>query len=396
MRKKIGLFLGTTRSMGGVYQYSQSLLDAVAMFPTDEFEVVAAYADPVWEPEIERYGLAHWRVPCPRFSFARAGLLTWLGVPVPWWRAGGRLVDPVGRSLRRAGCLLWLISSYSQMCYALPVPTIGMIHDLMHRYERFKDDCSLVTYVWRERVFKRICRWTAGVLVDSEIARNQVVESYGTDRRRIHVLPYVPPRYVYDAVAAPADFDRRCPLPATFIFYPAQFWQHKNHARLLRAVAALKPVLPDIHLALAGALNRGYEGVRGLVTELGLEKQVTFLGYVPDGYMPELYRRARAMVMPTFNGPTNIPPLEALALGCPLAVSGIYAMPDQVGDAGLLFDPRSVEAIAETIRRLWTDDVLCATLGARGRERASRWGRAEFARKLQAILDSVLDAGAMV
>ena len=85
--------------------------------------------------------------------------------------------------------------------------------------------------------------------------------------------------------------------------------------------------------------------------------------------MPEFYRRARAMVMPTFFGPTNIPPLEAFALGCPVAVSNIYGIPEQVGDAALLFDPNSVEEIADCIERLWQDDALCASLISKGHAR---------------------------
>ena len=62
--------------------------------------------------------------------------------------------------------------------------------------------------------------------------------------------------------------------------------------------------------------------------------------------------------MPSYFGPTNIPPLEAMALGCPVAVSNKYAMPEQVGDAGLLFDPDSPEEIAKCIKAMWLDDKL--------------------------------------
>jgi glycosyltransferase involved in cell wall biosynthesis len=200
----------------------------------------------------------------------------------------------------------------------------------------------------------------------------------------------VPPRYVLDAGERPADFETRFRLPAKFVFYPAQFWEHKNHARLVRAVASLRETVPDIHLALAGALNRGYAQVRALVADLGLDKQVSFLGYVPDRYMAELYRRARALVMPTFYGPTNIPPLEAFVLGCPVAVSDVYAMGEQVGNAALLFDPKSETAIADAIRRLWHDDTLCAELAARGTVSATRWGRPEFSQRLQGIIEATL------
>ena len=96
--------------------------------------------------------------------------------------------------------------------------------------------------------------------------------------------------------------------------------------------------------------------------QLGLAENVHFLGYVPEAHMPGLYRRARALVMPTFFGPTNIPPWEAIALGCPVAVSDIDGMRDQMGDAALFFDPTSVPEMAQVMERLWRDDALCREL----------------------------------
>src|SRR6185503_2369353 len=126
--------------------------------------------------------------------------------------------------------------------------------------------------------------------------------------------------------------------------------------------------------------------------QAGIESSVSFVGRVPDADMAQFYRRARCLVMPTFFGPTNIPPLEAFALGCPAAVSGIYGMPEQVGDAALTFDPRSQDEIADALRRLWTDDALCLRLRERGHERARAWNQAAFNRRLEAILDVALQA----
>jgi len=97
--------------------------------------------------------------------------------------------------------------------------------------------------------------------------------------------------------------------------------------------------------------------------------------------------------MPTFYGPTNIPPLEAFAVGCPVATSGIYGMPEQVGDAALLFNPESVGEIADCIRKLWQDDRLCADLVERGKGRVARWGQPQFNGRLREIVEKII-AGA--
>ncbi|MCU0596541.1 MAG: glycosyltransferase [Desulfobacterota bacterium] len=148
--------------------------------------------------------------------------------------------------------------------------------------------------------------------------------------------------------------------------------------------------IPDLCFVFVGSKKNGYLSTMELVHRLHLTSKVHFLGYVPDIDMPELYRRARALLMPTYYGPTNIPPLEAMALGCPVAASRIYGMPEQLGEAALYFDPGSVGQIAEAMKRLWTDDSLCRELSSRGLTRSSRWNQSHFNQKLREILESVL------
>jgi glycosyltransferase involved in cell wall biosynthesis len=208
------------------------------------------------------------------------------------------------------------------------------------------------------------------------------------DKARIQVLPFAPPKYIY-AKGAPPDFDETCRLPPKFAFYPAQFWKHKNHLALVRAAKAIVETAPDFKLVFVGSKKNGYDAVEEQVRELGLTESVIFLGYVPDSHMPELYRRARCMVMPTFFGPTNIPPLEAFATGCPAAVSNIYGMPEQLGDAALFFDPKSDADITDALLRLWRDDALCEELSARGSTRLAQRDQGCFNQRLLSILRSL-------
>ncbi len=316
---------------------------------------------------------------------------TLLRLPIGVWRSTCPLFHSLTRAFLQEECDLWIFPSQNSRGYQIPVPALGSIHDLMHRYERsFQEASSPREFRYRERMFANLCRWSKGVLVDSEVGRQQVAESYDTPLDKIHVLPFVAPPYIWESTP-PDDFDARYSLPSKFIFYPAQFWEHKNHKRLIRAVASLKKDLPDLSLVLAGSPKNAYDSVVKLVQKLDLSSSVQFLGYVPDEDMPELYRRARALVMPTFYGPTNIPPLEAFVAGCPVAISGIYAMPEQAGDAALLFNPKSEPEIAECIYRLWTDNDLCLELAEKGKKRASSWGQKQYNERLMHIIDQVLE-----
>jgi glycosyltransferase involved in cell wall biosynthesis len=117
-----------------------------------------------------------------------------------------------------------------------------------------------------------------------------------------------------------------------------------------------------------------------------VERQVRILGYVDDATLSSLYAGAHGVILPTFFGPTNIPVLEAWALGVPVLTSDIRGIREQCGDAALLVDPTSVAAIADGIRRLWEDETLRQTLVAAGRSRAAGTGAEEFTETLGTIL----------
>jgi len=388
--KKIGLFLESDPGCGGIFQYNQIMLEAMAALPPEQYSVVVGYTSELWLKHLKDYDLNGLHV--PRGFFSRALGLAWtlLGLPMGPWRKLCPLFHPMAKPLMRERCDLWIFPSQNARSFHLPVPALVSIHDLMHIYERrFTESASGWEYLNRERTYTNICRWAKGVLVDSAVGKQQVIESYGMPAELIHILPYIAPGYMRQ-MDAPPGFESRYRLPTKFIFYPAQFWEHKNHNRLIEAIAQLKPELPELKLVLAGSQRNAYADLVKRVQELNLADDIVFLGYVPDADIPELYRRARALVMPTIYGPTNIPPLEAFVVGCPVAISGIYGMPEQVGDAALLFDPLSTEEIAGAIRRLWTDDRLCEELSEKGKRRDASWGPSQFNERLGEIIELML------
>jgi glycosyltransferase involved in cell wall biosynthesis len=372
---------------GGAFQYAQSVLSVLSALPEASYRIVVAYSHPAWESRLVG-SASHVECMRVRYGILDMGVKAALrfGFPLMPWRTVAKYIHPLTRRMRAAACDLWLFPAQDIWTYAIPVPAVGVIHDLMHRYESsFPEVSAFGLFRRRERHYRRLCRYARAVLVDSNVGKRQLMESYSLCSERAYVLPYVAPAYMY-VETLPFGFDGRYCLPKKFIFYPAQFWEHKNHVRLLEAMAMLRIEFPDLYLVLAGSSKNGYRRALETIDRLGLIDRVLLTGYVPDEDIPEFYRRALAMVMPTFFGPTNIPPLEAMVAGCPMAVSGIYAMPEQVGDAALLFDPESVDEIAGAIRRLATDSELRQRLAMKGRERARRWGMSQFHARLVAII----------
>ena len=388
--KRIGILL-TSEGGGGAFQYTQAVLDAVLALPRSEFSLVAAVTHEFWLQRLDA-GVEVVQLESTSWNNALNRMWHYSRLPVSLWRRSASRLDSNVRKLIYAACDLWVCPNHERYAFRAPVPTLGTVHDLMHRYEsRFPEVGDNGEFESREFHFRETCRWTRGVMVDSETGARQLVDSYGIDSRKVYVLPYIPPAYIFDGpLARDHRVESVIALPPKFFFYPAQFYRHKNHSALITALSRMLGQYPDVQLVLAGATDRNaYSDVKEQVSALGMTENVTFMGYVEDETMPELYMRARALIMPTFFGPTNIPQLEAFALGCPVATSRIYGIPDQVGDAALLFDPASVDEIYEALVRLWTDDALCAVLKARGYAHAKRWGRPQFRGRVREIIEAL-------
>jgi glycosyltransferase involved in cell wall biosynthesis len=292
------------------------------------------------------------------------------------------------RAIDAERCDLVVYPTSDEEAYVARTPALVAVHDLMHRYERQFSEYGAFYCEYRDRHFRAHSALAAGLLVDSKLGREQLVESYGTPRERVHVLPYacasLPER------TPTTDARARHRLPERFFFYAAQFWEHKNHLRLLEATAAIRRRGVPATLVLCGSRKNSYDAVIRRIHDLGLGEHVRVLGYVPDDDVAALYREALATVYVSLIGPTNIPPLEAMAAGCPLIVSDVYAMPEQVGDAALVVNTRDVPALAAAMERVWTDAALRAELARRGRARASQWTEADFGRRLREIVRSVI------
>ncbi len=373
-----------------MFQYNQAMLEAVNALRSDEYSVVVAYTSKLWPEHLKAKSFKTLYV--HKGFWGRVLWRIWgaLDLPIIVWRKICPSFLPLAKTLLKERCDLWIFPTQDHFGFQIPVPALVTIHDLMHRYEsKFPEVSAHGMYRRREWSSRNICYWARGVLVDSEVGKHHVMESYGLSDKRVYILPYIAPQYIYSS-QKPVDFDSRYKLPEKFIFYPAQFWEHKNHKRLISAVGRLKQELPDLKLVLAGSTKNGYQTTVKHIHNLNLVDDVLILGYVPDQDMPELYRRARALVMPTFFGPTNIPPLEAFVTGCPVAISGIYGIPEQVGDAALLFNPESIDEIAHCLKLLWTDDVMCADLIKKGKQLTDSWGQKQFNSRLRNIIEQIL------
>jgi glycosyltransferase involved in cell wall biosynthesis len=226
------------------------------------------------------------------------------------------------------------------------------------------------------------------VICESSYVKTDIIRYFGVPEERTAVMAAPPLRqFLADETDEQLQGARiRLRLPEKFLFYPAQFWTHKNHLRLIEAFREVAAEVPDLKLVLTGKKRDQYEAVMNAVDTFGLKERVCHLGYVEQGDLHAIYRLATALVMPSLFESVSIPIYEAFKVGTPVAASGILAIPEQVGDAGLLFDPTSVASIKDAILGIVRDPEAARLLGKRGRDRMAAMTPERYGAQLQNLL----------
>ena len=311
MRVGLSLLTLVPGISGGSETYARELCRALARVGTHRYDVLA----PTLAPE------------------SGGGLETVVATGYPASTTiPGRLRAMAGASMR-PGALARRLAGADVVHYPLTVPvppvdrpTILTLLDVQHldlpalfpRGER----------VFRRLAYDRAARKASRVVVISEWTRERVVERLELDPVRVH------------AIHLAVDHERFFPDPDVprepFLLYPARPWPHKNHARLFEAFAALREARPELRLVLTGVGHGPAD----------LPDGVEARGGVPTDELVSLYRRAAAVVFPSLYEGFGLPPLEALACGCPVASSRAGSLPEVLGDAAVLFEPEDPSSIA--------------------------------------------------
>jgi glycosyltransferase involved in cell wall biosynthesis len=367
---KLGVLALAGPDNGGTYQYTLSMLQALQH--TSGLQITL-YGDPQ-NPDFVKLGYPI----CP-FMEPRARQLAALIAH----RMHVRLPDPfVSQDIL-------LAPIYSLSLLHTSKPFAYTLHDLQENY--FPENFPWWQRLWRKQVYAQLSGRARRVICESQYVKTDIVRLFGVAEERIAVIAAPPLRqFVTDE---PEDglmaVRARLHLPDKFLFYPAQFWAHKNHLRLIEAFREVLGEVPDLRLVLTGKKRDEYDVVMGAIEKLGLSEHVCHLGYVEQDDLGAIYKLATALVMPSLFESVSIPIYEAFQVGTPVAASGILAIPEQVGDAGLLFDPESVASIKEAILRIVQDPETARLLGRKGRDRMSTMTPQRYGAQLQKLLDGL-------
>lgn len=226
----------------------------------------------------------------------------------------------------------------------------------------------------RDRLYHRALRRAVGVVTDSDATGKRIAQRYGVDEKRIAPVPFLPvdPAGMTkdDHGKDRIDIAKKHGIKNRYIFYPAQFWPHKNHVYILEGLMLLKEKYKTpISAVFAGSDKGNLSFVLKKAEEFGIADQIHYIGFADDKDMPHLYRQALALVMPTYFGPTNIPPLEAFAAGCPVLYSDLPRLREDVEGAAILLDLTDPDSMCRGLLKIIQNSPEIKALIEKGREK---------------------------
>lgn len=179
-------------------------------------------------------------------------------------------------------------------------------------------------------------------------------------------------------------------LHEPYLLFLGSLTRRKNLARALQAFTLVARSRPGLRFVLVGPRAWLNTPVEQIVRSLQIEDRIQLTGPVPDTDLPYFYSAAQAFVFPSLYEGFGFPPLEAMACGTPVITSNCSSLPEVAGDAALLVDPTSIEAIAGAIEQVLSDPSLADELRQRGLQQAARFSWPDAARATLTLYQNVL------
>ncbi|MGB3903440.1 MAG: glycosyltransferase family 1 protein [Anaerolineae bacterium] len=360
--------------IAGLGRYTQELMAALLAIDSEN-DYVAFYNRP---------GEAQVDPPLDRISHLTTNLAT-----KPW-----RMTALIGHLARIPQDRLFPeVDLFHATDHLLPrlarVRSVFTLHDLVFRF--YPETHKLLNRWFLTLMMPRFLEAADAVIAVSEWTKKDAIELYGLDEDKVSVIyEGVNPRFRPASAERISALRHKYGILEKFILSVGTIEPRKNLTSLLEAYHSVRNGRRDLKLVIVGKKGWLYEGFFRRLRELGLENEVIFPGFVPDEDLPSLYSAADLFVFPSLYEGFGLPVLEAMACGAPVVTSNTSSLPEVAGEAALLIDPRSLQALARAMRDVLGNKTLRDDLRARGPKHAAKFTWETAAHGTLAIYRSLL------
>jgi len=247
--------------------------------------------------------------------------------------------------------VIFLFTSYKSFLLK-KVKYTSTVLDVCHReFPEFNEVGNFKTFFFREYLNKKILPSSFLIITESQDLKVKIAKLYQLDFNKIISIPNISSKlmgikkdYLINNVK------KKYNIKNNFYFYPAQFWEHKNHIIILKCIQKLKKKGINLYFIFCGRDKGNLKFIRKKISEYKINSNIKILNYIEDKDVWALYKLSKALVMPTYFGPTNIPPVEAWSLNVPVIYSSY--LKNHGKNAALYFDPDSEDDLIKALKDL--------------------------------------------
>lgn len=277
------------------------------------------------------------------------------------------------------------LSLLVNLCNAAPVSIsrqVVTIHDAA--VFGFPSSYSLLFRTWYRFMLKRLGKVASRVITDSEFSKSELIRYCAIDDRKLKVV-HLGAEHILSIGSQSCVLEKFNLAGRPYILAVSSLNPNKNFISVVKAIEFLQDM--DVDFVIAGGTNPAVFG-----TTFPLQTGVKHVGYISDGELRALYENAACFVYPSFYEGFGLPPLEAMACGCPVIVSQGSSLPEVCGNAALYCDPESPGDIAEKVKMVLGNEGLREELRKKGSMQVLQFSWERCARETLAVIEEVLSS----
>ena len=379
----IAVIISTGMDSGGAYQYEYKVLDLLNKYHRDKKISIHYYASN--NKIIKDYSDLYLNIKLLKENFFQK--LHRLLLPNIFLHKIGLGYSSIEKKLKADNIdLIYFLSQDIKSQAFSDIPYIFTLWDIGHLdIMEFPEINFGGKFEFREATNARTLKKAIKVIVTLDYSKKDVIKRYNLDEKRVEVLEFLPNIRTTKPNKS-VSIREKYKLKNDFIFYPAQFWAHKNHIYILEAIKILrKEKATDIDVVFSGSNKGNLEYILDKAKEFKIEDLVHYIGFVSNDEIPLLYDQSLALVMPTYLGPTNIPPLEAFAYETPVCYSDTPFFREQVGDAAFFMNLKDPNSLVQNLLTILNDHKLTDHKVVQGKKIIENWDDKDFYNKLLKI-----------
>lgn len=275
------------------------------------------------------------------------------------------------------------------------VPFVISHWDIAHRSTYAFPEFSIRLHEDREFYYNNILPKALMIFVESNAGKEELIRYTHLNADRIKVVPI----FAGECSSLSVSPGRQSEIlyninleKCKYFYYPAQFLPEKNHYTVIRAFSCFAKKHPDYKLVFTGSSPQHLFGtidyIKSEAEFLNISEKVIFAGFVPEEIIFSLYKNASAHIMASYVGPTNMPPLEAMEIGCPVICSDLPGHREEMGDAALYFNAGSVDQLLSAMEEM----VENRDLYLKRIEKQSVVGPFKISNAIRSINDNLIEA----